>query len=143
MRPMLLIAATAAFTLAACNDQSQQPANTTTIKVRGPEQNRLHELNALDLAIALKRAIYDAGYTCKRITDAGFVAEYQNLDMWMAHCTDGKLQRDWAICTGPEGCAQVRDCMDVPASGLPACNIKKRPAGSFSDPSAVTENKAG
>ena len=143
MPRMLLIAATAAFALAACNDQSQQPANTTTIKVRGPEQNRLHELNALDLAIALKRAIYDAGYTCKRITDAGFVAEYQNLDMWMAHCTDGKLQRDWAIFTAPDGSAQVRDCKDVPASGLPACNIKKRPAGSFNDPSAGTENKAG
>jgi len=143
MSRMLLIAATAAFALAACNDQSQQPANTTTIKVRGPEQNRLHELNALDLAIALKRAIYDAGYTCKRITDAGFVAEYQNLDMWMAHCTDGKLTRDWAIFTGPDGSAQVRDCKDVPASGLPACNIKKRPAGSFNDPSAAAENKAG
>jgi len=145
MKRMLLIAASAAFALVACNDQSQQQANNmTAIKVRGPEQNRLHELSAIDLAIALKRAIYDAGYTCKRVTDAGFVAEYQNLDMWMAHCVDGKLIRDWAIFTGPDGSAQVRDCKDVPASGLPACNIKKRPAGSFSDAGTTTaaENKA-
>ena len=131
----LLIAATAALALAACNDQSQQPANTTAIKVRGPEQNRLHELNALDLAIALKRAIYDAGYTCKRITDAGFVAEYQNLDMWMAHCTDGKLERDWAIFTGPDGSAQVRDCKDVNGLGLPKCEI--------APPTGGTPAKAG
>ena len=142
MRPMLFIAATAAFALAACNDQSQQPANTTTIKVRGPEQNRLHELNALDLAIALKRAIYDAGYTCKRITDAGFVAEYQNLDMWMAHCTDGQNPRDWAIFTGADGSAQVRDCKDVPGSGLPECKIVKRPAGSFTELQGATGNRS-
>jgi hypothetical protein len=141
MSRMLLIAATAAFALTACNDQSQQPANSAAIKVRGPEQNRLHELNALDLAIALKHAIYDAGYTCKRITDAGFVAEYQNLDMWMAHCTDGKESRDWAIFTGPDGSAQVRDCKDVPASGLPACKVAKRSTGSFNDVASASHNR--
>lgn len=130
----LLIAATAALALAACNDQSQQPANTTAIKVRGPEQNRLHELNALDLAIALKRAIYDAGYTCKQVTDAGFVARYKNLDMWMAHCEYEKgTPRDWAIFAGPDGSAQVRDCKDIPGTGLPDCAITQRPKGKFNE----------
>jgi hypothetical protein len=142
MPRMLLIAATAAFALTACNDQSQQPANTTTIKVRGPEQNRLHELNALDLAIALKRAIYDAGYTCKRITDAGFVGAWKNNDMWMAHCVyDKGASRDWAIFAGPDGSAQVRDCADIKASNrqlsageaIPDCAIKERPKGSFNE----------
>jgi hypothetical protein len=144
-RPLTIAIALAALAaLAGCGDnQPQQQGNRKEIKVRGPEQNKLHELNALDLAIALKRAIYDAGYTCKRVTDAGFVAEYQNLDMWMAHCTDGKTARDWAVFTGPDGSAQVRDCKDVPASGLPACVVKKRPKGSFADPNAATTNKAG
>jgi hypothetical protein len=119
--------------LTACNQQQAQQtqANQPTIKVRSSEQDELHKLDALNLAIGLKRAIYDAGYTCKTITDAGFVGEYKNLDMWMAHCTDGKQQRDWAIFAGPDGSAQVRDCRDIPGTGLPDCVIKTRPRGAF------------
>jgi len=116
--------------VAACNSQPQ--GNTTHIKVRGSEQEQLHTLDAYNLAIGLKRAIYDAGYTCKRVTDAGFVGEYKNLDMWTAHCVyDNGSSRDWAVFAGPDGSAQVRDCKDVAATGLPACVIKKRPKGSF------------
>ena len=123
----------AALALAACDNrqpQQQQP----TIKVRSNEQEQLHALNALNLAIALKRAIYDAGYTCKRISDAGFVGTYKNLDMWMAHCEYEKgSPRDWAIFAGPDGSAQVRDCRDVPGTGLPLCAIRERPKGSFNE----------
>ena len=38
-------------------------AQQAPIKVRGPDQERLHQLDAFNLAIALKRAIYDAGYS--------------------------------------------------------------------------------
>ena len=117
--------------LSACDEQPP-PTNQTVIKVRSQEQNQLHQLGAMNLAIGLKRAIYDAGYTCKRVTDAGFVGEYKNLDMWMARCIyDGKQTRDWAIFAGPDGSAQVRDCKDVDATELPKCEIKKRPKGSF------------
>jgi hypothetical protein len=127
------IALFATVGLAACGDQSQQ-ANQPTIKVTGREQQALHKLDALNLAIALKRAIYDAGYTCKRITDAGFADTYKNLDMWMAHCVyDKASSRDWAIFAGPDGSAQVRDCRDVPGTGLPECAIKQRPKGSFTE----------
>jgi hypothetical protein len=131
--PLALLASLA---LGACNNQqAQQSANTQqSIKVRGSEQQRLHELNAFDLAIALKRAIYDAGFTCKRVTDGGFVGAWKNLDMWMAHCEYPKGKpRDWAIFAGPDGSAQVRDCKDIPGSGLPDCVIKQRPKGSFTD----------
>jgi hypothetical protein len=134
MRTRLTIAL-GALALAACQQQPSQtnPTNQPTIKVRSAEQNQLHELDALNLAIALKRAIFDAGYSCKRITDAGFVGEYKNLDMWMAHCVSdqGAPPRDWAVFAGPDGSAQVRDCRDVDATGLPKCEIKKRPKGSF------------
>jgi len=100
--------------------------------VRSSEQDQLKQLDAINLAIALKRAIYDAGYTCKRITDAGFVGEYKNLDMWMAHCVYEKGEpRDWAVFAGPDGSAQVRDCKDVDGTELPKCEIKQRPKGSF------------
>ena len=120
-----------ALALAACNDSAQRQANQPTIEVRGAEQDQLHQLDAMNLAIGLKRAIYTAGFTCKRVTDAGFVGKYENLDMWTARCVDGKLTRDWAIFAGPDGSAQVRDCKDVATGGLPKCEIKRRPKGQF------------
>jgi hypothetical protein len=55
--------------------------------------------------------------------------------MWTAHCIyDTGPPRDWAIFAGPDGSAQVRDCKDIPGSGLPACVIKERPKGSFKSP---------
>jgi hypothetical protein len=130
MRRSIALPLLAVVALAGCNEQPQQ--KQAPIKVTGPEQQALHKLDAINLAIALKRAIYSAGYTCKTITDAGFVAAYQNLDMWTAHCKyDRSAERDWAIFAGPDGSAQVRDCKDVAAGGLPACKITKRPAGDF------------
>jgi hypothetical protein len=124
----------AALALSACGNDQQAQSNQATIKVRAQEQEQLHKLDAFNLAIGLKRAIYDAGYTCKRITDAGFVGTWQNLDMWMAHCVyDKGVVRDWAIFAGPDGSAQVRDCRDIPGSGLPDCAIKQRPKGSFTE----------
>jgi hypothetical protein len=125
--------------LAACND-SQPQQNHTPIKVVSAEQQQLHQLDAFNLAIGLKRAIYAAGYTCKRITDAGFVGTWKNSDMWMAHCEyDKGAARDWAIFAGPDGSAQVRDCADIKATNvqlskaeaISACAIKERPKGSF------------
>jgi hypothetical protein len=130
MRRTLTLVALAA--LVGCNRGQPQQSQQPTIKVQSEEQKQLHQLDAFNLAIGLKRAIYDAGYTCKRITDAGFVGTYKNLDMWTAHCVyDKGAARDWAIFAGPDGSAQVRDCKDVVGTGLPACVIKERPKGSF------------
>ena len=103
-----LIAATiCSLALTACGDNAPPPGQKT-IKVRSAEQDQLKQLDAMNLAIGLKRAIYDAGYTCKRVTDAGFVGEWKNLDMWAAHCVyDKGTPRDWAIFAGPDGSAQV------------------------------------
>ena len=131
MRRIASIAFAATLILAGCGDNSPQQ-NVTHIKVESQEQVQLHQLDAFNLAIGLKRAIYDAGYTCKQVTDAGFVGTWKNLEMWMAHCVYEKgPPRDWAIFAGPDGGAQVRDCKDVPGSGLPDCVIKERPKGSF------------
>jgi hypothetical protein len=128
-----LIVLSLSFGLAACNN-SGPPPKQREIRVVSEEQKQLHQLDAFNLAIGLKHAIYDAGYTCKRVTDAGFVGIWQNLDMWMARCDYGPGQtRDWAIFAGPDGSAQVRACKDIPGSGLPDCVIKQRPKGSFTD----------
>ena len=123
IRLRVLTLALATFAAGAC-DQSQPSAPQSKIEVRGPEQDGLHKLDAFNLSIALKRAIFDLGYKCQRVERAGFVGKYKNMDMWTAHCSDG---RDWAIFAGADGSAQVRDCRDMGRDGLPACEIKQRP----------------
>ena len=126
MRNATLAILAAGLAISGCGDngqsQTQQPARP--IKVRGEAQRQLHEANDLNRAIALKRAIYDSGYKCQRITRSGYVGDYENLEEWMASCADG---RDWAIFIGPDGSAQVRDCKDVESFGLPKCAIKTAP----------------
>jgi len=140
--PRLPIAFLAGLALAGCNDSSTQPSNQQKIRVTSTEQQQLHQLDAINLAIGLKRAIYDAGYTCKRVTDAGFVGTWKNNDMWTAHCVyDNGAARDWAVFAGPDGSAQVRDCVHIkagnrqlaPAEAIPECTIKQRPKGNFNE----------
>lgn len=114
------ILATAAVLLSAC-DQSQPTQPKQPIVVRGEAQDQLHQLDDLNRAIGLKRAIYAAGFKCKRVVTSGYVREHTNLSMWAANCDDG---REWAIFVGPDGSAQVRPCQDLAQLGLPACVIK-------------------
>jgi hypothetical protein len=119
-----LFAAAAAFVLTGC-DQAPPVKPRKPITVQGAEQAQLHKLNDLNRAIGLKRAIFQAGYRCKRVAFSGYVQEHENLSMWMAKCADG---RDWAIFVGPDGTAQVRPCGDLAQLKLPACLMKKKPA---------------
>ena len=119
---------TAAVVLTAACGQSQPTQPKQPIVVRSQVQDQLHKLDDMNRAITLKHALYDSGYTCKRIDRSGFVTAYKNLDMWTAHCTDGKGPgRDWALFAGPDGSVQVRDCKDVAKFGMPACVIKAAP----------------
>lgn len=121
MSARLLLACTAALLPAAC-DQSQPTRPRQPIVVRSEAQDQLHQFDDLTRAIALKRAIYASGSTCKRVETSGYVREYRNLSMWMASCSD---KREWAIFVGPDGSAQVRPCRDLAELGLPACVIRK------------------
>jgi hypothetical protein len=134
MRALIAIGM-AAMLVTGCGNGQEQTQNVQSIKVRSAEQDQLFKLNDLNRAIALKRAIYDSGYRCQRVTKSGFVGSYKNLDMWMVSCDDG---RDWAIFTGPDGSAQVRDCKDVNGLGLPKCAIAEN-----SKASAPPANQAG
>jgi hypothetical protein len=133
MRSLLYSVLCTMVILSGCNNHASQ-SNQSVIKVQSAEQKQLHQLDAFNLAIGLKHAIFDAGYMCKRVTDAGYVGTYKNLDMWVAHCEyDKGPPTDWAIFAGPDGSAQVRDCKDVAGAGLPNCVIKQRPKGKFNE----------
>ena len=114
--------ACALFFVAAACGQSQPTQPKQPIVVRSEAQDQLHKLDDMNRAIALKRAIYDSGSICKRVEQSGYVREYKNLSMWIAHCDNG---RDWAIFIGPDGTAQVRLCRDLAELGLPACAVEK------------------
>ncbi len=116
-----LIMAIAAALLTAC-DQSQPTQPRQPIVVRSEAQDQLHQLDDLNRAIALKRAIYASGFTCKRVVQSGYLQEYKNLSMWTATCDDKK---QWAIFAGPDGSAQVRPCQDLAELGLPQCATKE------------------
>ena len=122
MRPSSKLTLISAMVAIAGCGQSQPAKPKQPITVRSEAQDALHQLDDMNRAIALKRALYDSGYRCQRVEGSGFVTTYKNLDMWTAHCADG---RDWAIFAGPDGSVQVRDCKDVAQFGMPACVIKK------------------
>lgn len=120
--PKTSIALVTLLGLTACQAEQQPRDAEPRIAVRSAEQDQLLKLNEADRAIALKRAILASGFQCQRVESAGFVQKHENLDMWTASCSDG---RNWAIYAGPDGSAQVRDCVDVVEAGLPACKISE------------------
>ena len=111
--------------LAACDQGNSAPPPTKKIQVRSAGQDKMHQLDAMNRAIALKRAIYASGNECRRVTKSGFVGEYQNLSYWTAACEDKyKRSREWALFIGADETVQIRLCADVAKVGLPACVIK-------------------
>jgi hypothetical protein len=115
-----------ALLLAGCDQPApEQPA--AKISVRSPAQKAMFELNDLNRAIALKRAIYDYGAACLRVTKSGFVGTYKNMDYWTATCEDSQGRtRDWALFIGANDDVQLRLCKDVASVGLPPCVIQDR-----------------
>ena len=127
MRGMWLVGAMA-FGLAACGSEpAQQPAAPAQeIIVRSEAQKRLFELDDLNRAIALKRAVRDFGDpSCLRVTRSGFVGRYKNMDYWTATCQSQRgTTRDWALFIAANDSVQLRLCKDVASVGLPACEVK-------------------
>ena len=139
---MRILLALAILPLAAC-DQSPATQPAQPIVVRSEGQDRLHQLDDLNRAIALKRAIHASGSECRRVTKSGYVGEYENTSYWTATCEDRfERTRDWALFVGADESVQIRLCADVAKVGLPPCVIKEeaRPAAA---PAPADGNAAG
>ncbi len=123
MRTMAVLA-TAVIMTACGSEPASEPASKREIMVRSDSQKQLFELNDLNRAIALKRAVRDFGPSCLRVTKSGFVSRYKNMDYWAATCEDERGRtRDWALFIGANDSVQVRLCDDVAKVGLPPCTI--------------------
>jgi hypothetical protein len=111
-----------AILLASCGQgDTPAPPLQNDIMVRSDTQQRLFDLNDLDRAIALKRAISDQGLRCGRVVSTGYVTRYRDMDMWSATCDD---DRQWALFIGANDDVQVRPCADNEQLGLPVCKIQ-------------------
>lgn len=119
LSPLILLLA-----LAACEDNpATQPSQPIVVRSEG--QDRLHQLDDLNRAIALRRAIYESGAACPRVAKSGYVGEYENTSYWTATCEDRSGRTtDWALFVGPDESVQVRLCEDVVKAGLQPCVIK-------------------
>jgi len=123
--PRLLLPLALTAALAACDNDNPATQPSQPIVVRSEGQDKLHQLDDMTRAIALRRAIYDAGSACQRVTKSGYVGEYENTSYWTATCTDRSGRtRDWALFVGPDESVQVRLCEDVVKAGLQPCVIK-------------------
>ncbi len=110
------------FMLAACGESGNPaPPVQNDIMVRSEAQQRLFDVNDLDRAIALKRAISDQGLRCAQIVSTGYVTRFRDMDMWTATCGD---DRQWALFIGANDSVQVRLCDDNEKIGLPACKVQ-------------------
>lgn len=116
--PLLIAAAL----LAACDSgQNPAPPVQNDIMIRSAQQQQLFDLNDLDRAIALKRAIVDQGLRCAQIVSTGYVTRFKDMDVWTATCSD---DRQWSLFVGANDSVQVRLCDDNEKIGLPACKIE-------------------
>jgi len=109
--------------LAACGSggNPSEPPLQNDIMVRSDAQQKLFDLNDLDRAIALKRAISDQDLRCGQIVSTGFVTRFRDMDMWTATCGD---DRQWALFIGANDSVQVRLCTDNEKVGLPVCTVQ-------------------
>ena len=108
--------------LAACGSSEQAaPPLQNDIMVRSDAQQQLFDLDDLNRAIALKRAIADQGLRCSQIVSTGYVTRFRDMDMWTATCSD---DRQWALFIGANDSVQVRLCTDNEKVGLPACKVQ-------------------
>lgn len=107
--------------LASCGGDEAAPPLQNDVVVRSDAQQQLFDLNDLDRAIALKRAISDQGLRCGQIVSTGYVTRFRDMDMWTATCSD---ERQWALFIGANDSVQVRLCVDNEKIGLPACTVQ-------------------
>jgi hypothetical protein len=108
--------------LGACGSGSPtEPPLQNDIMVRSDAQQKLFDLNDLDRAIALKRAIADQGLRCSQIVSTGYVTRFRDMDLWTATCGD---DRQWALFIAANDSVQVRLCADNEKVGLPPCTVQ-------------------
>ena len=110
----------AAFAALSGCSENYGPANAqhSQIHMRNDPSDQLAALTPALRAIGLMRAIRQTHNSCHRVAAGAHQQSYQNLEMWVARCDDGKY---YAIYIAPNADVQVRDCTDARQLHLPQC----------------------
>jgi hypothetical protein len=108
-----------ALALGGCDGSGGGGAPQQVVKREKPNtfQEKLLALNERDRMLTLMRAVQDDAGGCPRISGSTYQQIYQNMAMWVAHCSN----RDWAVYISPSGIVQVRACSEAKQLGLPEC----------------------
>ena len=139
LRTVALLTATACLISCGSSEETSPPLQND-VMVRSEAQQRLFDLNDLNRAIALKRAISDQGLRCGQIVSTGYVTRFRDMDMWTATCSD---ERQWALFIGANDSVQVRLCEDNEKVGLPACTVQPGTEGGTGLDNMTATNSAG
>ena len=131
MRALPAILPAILLSLAACDGGADQPAAVKHIGVRNALHEQLTGLSDLNRRLALRRAIQDSRFRCKRIDADAFQQDYKALKMWTARCSD---TGDYAIYLAASGDVQVRTCADTKTLGMPECRLPAAAERSSSRP---------
>lgn len=108
----------AALAVTGCGPREEPQQNRAEPEIQSEGQRALHQLDDVNRAIGLKRAIHASGFQCQRIDRSAFVQKYGTLEMWAAACNDG---RGWGLFVGRDESVQVRSCKDLVSLKLPRC----------------------
>ena len=110
--------------LAGC-DGGAAPTRTKSITAANPFQEKLAGLSDLNRSLALRRAVQDAGETCKRIDASAYQGLYKSLHMWTARCSEGNGSAggQFGLFIAPNGDVQVRRCEHLTQLKLPECKL--------------------
>jgi hypothetical protein len=95
-----------------------EPRKVNKIAIANPFHDRLKTLSERDRQLTLRRAVQDAGESCRTIEGSNYSGQYKGLQMWTASCGTG---RDYAVFIAASGNVQVRRCEHLEQLGLPAC----------------------
>lgn len=106
---------------AGCDQGPARQTKTTKMVVANPFHDGLMTLSELNRSLALRRAVQDAGESCKKIERSAFQGDFKQLKMWTASCG---APRDYALFIAPNGDVQVRRCQHMAELKLPACRTE-------------------
>lgn len=107
---------------AACDGGAEREAAKTKIEIANPYQERLLGLSVLNRSLGLRRAIQDAGKSCRRIAATAYQQPYKGQHLWIGRCAP---EGDYAIFVAANGNVQVRRCADVKDLMLPPCRTDR------------------
>ena len=116
MRRFLPVFMPVILLLAACG-WTRSRRRGRPIVVRSESQEQMHQLDDMNRAIALRRALHESA-SCRRVTKSGYVGRTSITCYGRRPGGQVRCSRDWALFVGADESVQVRLCRTWPRRGF-------------------------